>query len=141
MNSAQRRAKERLVKIAMAEAKFDGLKANLDRREREIHINEDNSRKQLARDKKIFEDWCNQERVKLDAARASLNEERDELTKLVEVHKEGMQQERRQFQEQASQLENVSVVRDVLLELECGLDPVEIATNIRTKLQLLIPTW
>ncbi|MNN59185.1 hypothetical protein D3C81_1742820 [compost metagenome] len=101
----------------------------------------DRARTNMERDKRIFSDWCDDERKRFDAIRAPLKDDRDELARQVAIHAESMKEERRIFQETAGQLENVSILRDVLVSLECGLEPIDIAMKLRKDFQILIPQW
>lgn len=112
MDSKQRRQRERLIANAKITCGYEGLMAQHARRDE-----------------------------KLQEAEAKLIADRAEFVEEVKIHREAAKEFRLAFQARADQLLNTSVIRDVLVALECDLDPIDIAAKIRKDFDLLTPQW
>lgn len=123
MNSKQRKQKQARIAEALAS---EGVTSAV---------------KKMEREREIFERKVSQEKEALAALRKKIEEDRAELTQQVAIHNHSMKEERHKFQKRAEQCENASILREVLVDLECGLDPIDIAAKLRKEFGLLIPQW
>lgn len=123
MNSKQRKQKEKRIAEALAS---EGVTSAV---------------KKMEREREIFDRFKERSLAELAASRKKIEDDRAELNQMVEVHMKGMAEERAHFQNRTEQLQNVRILRDVLIDLECGLDPLDIAAKLRKDFDVLIPQW
>lgn len=95
----------------------------------------------LASERSQFEQVKAGWQAQLSQLSDQLAKDRADLTKQVEMFREGVIKQKAQFVIDKGLIEEANVLREIILELELDAEPSEIALSLRKKFGLLIPEW
>lgn len=121
MNAKQRKIAERIRERALLDS--DAKLQKIETLQRE-----------LAAEKAKFEDYKAKFSEHVLAELQKVQKERDDFR----IHQQKVQYD---WLKTTNRLQDVNVIREVLLQLELDEDPIQIALNIRKQFGMIIPEW